>query len=87
MGFDDRDRTVSRDICERTRSVRIERNCTITPDGLVVDLDPPATIHVAKDFGGQAIDLRVPDEAVAANWDGPTKTLEAWVLASIDAAE
>lgn len=78
MGFSDRDATASREVTERPMAIRVER-----ADGAT----PPVNIHVVMEVDGYNTDLQVPRETLEANWDGPTKTLKAWVLAIIDAAE
>jgi len=80
MVFSDKDQTVERAVTERPMAVRIERN-----DSHVED--PPVDIYVVKEIDGHTATLKVPREAVVANWDGPEKTLKAWALAIIDAAK
>ncbi len=76
MGFNEKDTAVSRAVTTKPLQVRIERNDALTP---------PVEIRVVREVDGHAERVQVPHAAVAAAWDGPTKTLKAWVLAIIDA--
>ncbi len=76
MAFKDKDTTVEQEVTSRPIQVRFERN-----DGK----DPSVDVYVVVEVDGHAEHRKVDDEAVAAAWDGPEKTLKAWVLAIIDA--
>ena len=78
MAFEDKDKTIEKEVTSRPVQVRFERN-----DGK----DPPVDVYVVMDVDGHSDHRKVDDEAVAAVWDGPTKKLKAWVLAIIDAVE
>lgn len=46
----------------------------------------PVTILVTKLVNGVSVVCSVPQAQVDAVWPGPAKTLQAWILAIIDAA-
>ena len=99
MAFEDRDKTEQLEVTSRPIQVRFERARPIVIEPAVLDeegeeitpavLGPhpthPVDVYVVMEIDGHAEHRRVDDEIVAAAWDGPTKTLKAWVLAIVDA--
>ena len=76
MGFEERDATETRDVETRPLQVRFERDDS---------LDPPVRVYKVLEVDGKAEHVQIDHAKVAAAWDGPTKTLEGWILAILDA--
>ena len=98
MGFASEDKTEQKEVTTRATQVRIERAAPVVIEGAILDeegeeITPavygphptvPVNVYVVMEVDGHAEHLRVSDEIVEANWDGPEKTLKAWVLAMVN---
>lgn len=95
MGFEDRDTVEQQQVTTKPVQVRFERASPSLIEEAVLDEEgevvtpavygPPVDVRVVMDIDGHSDHILVDPATVAAAWDGPTKTLKAWVLAIIDA--
>ena len=94
MGFEEKDTVEQQEVTTKPVQVRFERaSPTLIEEAVYEDEElvtpavygPPVDVYVVLDVDGHSDHILVDPATVAAAWDGPEKTLKAWVLAIIDA--